>query len=147
MEILWSLSPRFPYFCAWFYRSCQKFHKRNSWIYILSTQLLGYMLKGNISWPVAVILSTFNWKWGKKIDFLSLSHTHTHSQNNSNKTHNKVKVDPGNAIKTQRGRRGITPPISLDGRWVVNIMPRSVLPPGNNPSTLWKKAGWASELV
>jgi hypothetical protein len=36
---------------------------------VLSTQFLDYMFKLSINWPVAVVLSTFNWKSGKKIDF------------------------------------------------------------------------------
>jgi hypothetical protein len=70
-----SLNLHFSSFYAHFYQSCQKLHENNI-IYTLyyfccMYQFLNYTLKLGISWPFAVILNTFNWKSGKKIDFLS----------------------------------------------------------------------------
>jgi hypothetical protein len=36
---------------------------------VLSTQFVDYTFKLSINWPVAAVLSTFNWKSGKKMIF------------------------------------------------------------------------------
>lgn len=38
-------------------------------MFVLSTQFPDYVFKLSGSWPVAAVLSIFNWKSGRKIDF------------------------------------------------------------------------------